>query len=207
MKEKRKYSTCLKARRRKYFEKEKRLMTLAKGEQVIKGWNYAASKQKGGEKKSASLIVTDKRIISEIKGSRSVSRQEIPLQAVKSIDMANSSPSKVGPIIAMIFGALLVIVGLIMTGKLGNQGYFAFLPILLGVLMVIAAILKLMRMAFVLVISTEGTEGTPLAIGASSWTQKRKTKSGKIKVRVNRASVLEIFDSLGAIVFTYKNER
>ena len=74
-------------------------------------------------------------------------------------------------------------------------------------LMVIAAILKLMRMAFVLVISTEGTEGTPLAIGASSWTQKRKTKSGKIKVRVNRASVLEIFDSLGAIVFTYKNER
>ena len=78
-------------------------MTLAKGEQVIKGWNYAASKQKGGEKKSASLIVTDKRIISEIKGSRSVSRQEIPLQAVKSIDMANSSPSKLGPIIAMIF--------------------------------------------------------------------------------------------------------
>ena len=52
-------------------------MTLAKGEQVIKGWNYAASKQKGGEKKSASLIVTDKRIISEIKGSRSVASSQV----------------------------------------------------------------------------------------------------------------------------------
>ena len=61
-------------------------LLLAKGEQVVKVFQYGEKKQKGlfASKKDnikRSLIVTNKRIISQAEGQNATARKEIPLSA------------------------------------------------------------------------------------------------------------------------------
>lgn len=175
-------------------------MKLAQGEQILKEWNYAKSKQKG-KRDSASLIVTNKRIVSDIAGNRGETREEIPISSVKSLAMKNQTPDTIKAVFMIVFGLVLAAVG-IGLGVNMNPVMFAFSG--MGIVLLIVGIVILTRISFVLIIFTEGIEGTPLSVGASSSASKGKKPKGKIKVKVNKASVLDMFDSLGAIVFTYK---
>lgn len=176
-------------------------MKLAQGEQILKEWNYASSRQKG-EKKSASLIVTNKRIVSDVSGNLETSRQEIPLDSVKSLYMKNRTPSKAQPVFLIVFGVILIILGIGLMSKIGSIALLgaAGIP---GALLIVIGIILLSRIAFTLTITTNGVEGDPMEIGASSFSKSKK-KAGKIKVKVDKDVVGDIFESLGAVILTYK---
>ena len=175
-------------------------MLLSKDEGVIKEWNYAVSK-KGMEKTEASLVVTNKRVVHDVKNYHSISRTEIPLKEVKSIDYYSNSKISIGAVLAIIFGVVLAIVGFVLMGKLGDDAGIAAIPIVFGVVLVIAGIIGLSKSAFTMVLYTSGIVTEMLSIGASAIKPKRKRKrGGKVKIKVDKNVAADIIDSLGAIV-------
>lgn len=177
-------------------------MKLAQDEQILKSWNYSSIRQKG-EKKEASLIVTNKRIVSDISGNRECSRHEIPIGSVKSISMKHAFPSKWAPILLIIFGIIMFIAVIVVQAMVIAGGapimWVALVP---AVIFIVVGIILLSKNSFMLIITTSGVEGDALLIGVSNFLR-RKRSGGKMKLKVNRDVVRDIYDSLGSIVFTY----
>lgn len=172
-------------------------MLLSKEENVIKEWKYAVSK-KGVEKTEASLVVTNKRVVHDVKNYHSISRTEIPLKEVKSVDFASNSKVSIGAILSILFGVVLAIVGFILMGQKELSG-IAIIPIILGVVLVVVGIIGLSKSAFVMVLY--GDRGFDmLNIGASAIKTKRRKRSKKTKIKVDKKVAAEIIDSLGAII-------
>ena len=155
---------------------------LANSESMIKAWTYAHSKQRL-ERKEHSLIVTDKRIIASSESNKSVTRREIYLQDVKSMDYNFTQRGIFGAVICLIFGILTAVA-------------------IIGIFFIAHAVKMFRDKKFILTITTEGFESFGLEIGASSFFAKKR---GKIKVRVNKEDVFDIIDELGAIVLDVKS--
>ena len=180
-------------------------MILVKGEGVIKEWNYAVSKQKS-EKTTASLVVTNKRIIHDIQNKHSIERTEVPIAEVKSVHFVSSSKSNLGAIMMIVLGVILAIVGIVlMTGQNPAMSAIGFLPIFLGVVLVIVGILGLNKCAFGMEVLTRELEGTSLVAGAIGYSSKKKKRKTKIKIKVNKEVVADIIDSLGAIIIDFQS--
>ena len=175
------------------------VMTLANGEQIIKDWEYATQKGSTGKMKK-SLIVTNKRIVHEMHSHIARSHNEIPLNSVKSISMSSVRKTPVGAILAIIFGAIIAIAGLVM--GFGQNGTMAtMLPMLLvGVILIVIGILGLGHGAFTLEIATKGLEGSSLYIGTSNIVTKKRRKQKKVKIKIDLKVVDDIMDTLGAIL-------
>ena len=173
-------------------------MLLSKEEGVIKEWKYAVSK-KGVEKTEANLVVTNKRVVHDIKNYHSISRTEIPLKEIKSVHYYSNSKLSVGAIFAIIIGIVSAILGFVLMGKAGDAAGIAAIPIVFGVILVIAGIIGLSKSAFTMVLYTHGIFTEVLNIGASAIKSKRK-KGGKIKIKVDKNVAADIIDSLGAII-------
>lgn len=156
-------------------------MKLANSESMIKAWTYATSKQ-GSERKEHSLIITDKRIISSSESKRMVTRREIYLQDVKSMDYTFAQRGLFWAVICLIFGILTAIA-------------------LVGIFFIVKAVKMFKDKSFILTITTEGFESYGLEVGATSFFARKR---GKIKVRVNKHDVLDIIDELGAIILDVK---
>jgi hypothetical protein len=158
-------------------------MLLAKDEVVIKNWDYAHAKQKR-IKTTASLTVTNKRIVYTLENQERIDRQEVPLQDVKTIACEKRTASNFWPIVMIVFGALLSIV-------------------IVGIPLLIKGIRSLNQGSFQLEITTYGVEGSSLDISASKVLFRKKNR-GRLSVSINREAAQEIVDTIGAIIIDNK---
>lgn len=158
-------------------------MLLAKDEVIIKNWDYAHAKQKR-IKTTASLTVTNKRIVYTCENQQRIDRQEIPLQEVKTIACEKRIAPNFWPIVKIIFGGLLSLV-------------------LIGIPLLLSGIRSLNQGSFTLEITTYGQEGSSMDLSASKMLFRKKNR-GTLKVSIDRAIVQEIVDSIGAIIIDNK---
>ncbi len=176
-------------------------MQLANNEHIIREWEYATSKTGVADlnKTKATLTVTNKRIVHDVRNKLEVSRDEIQLHDVKAVHMSHATKSKVRPIMTIILGVLIMIAGIILSAK---AGVAALLPVflILGGIVVVVGILKLRGGALTLSITTRDSEGSSLSIGAMGGKGLGKKSTGTLKVVVNNAVATEIVDMLGAII-------
>ena len=158
-------------------------MLLAKDEVVIKNWDYAHSKQKRIQT-TASLTVTNKRIVYTCENQQRIDRQEIPLKEVKTIASEKRIAPNFWPIVKIIFGGLLSLV-------------------LIGIPLLLSGIRSLNQGSFTIEITTYGQEGSSMDLSASKMLSNKKNR-GRLKVSINREVVQEIVDTIGAIVLDNK---
>ncbi len=178
-------------------------MQLANNEQIIREWDYATSKNGVVDlnKTKATLTVTNKRIVHDIRNNLEITRDEIHLSDVKTLHMSHAKKSKFGPILWIIAGIAVFILGIILSSQMGEGGG-ALIPVfaILGAILVVVGIIKLRGGALTLTITTQGSEGSSLSIGAWGGKGLGKKAGGKIKVIVNNAVAAEIVDTIGAII-------
>ena len=177
-------------------------MFLASSESKIKEWEYGSVKIKRKVTKST-LTVTNKRIIKTERSATKLEQQEIPISSVKSIHCTHDVPSKLGAILMIIFGILLMVVGAYIMMEESDYMIPAVVGVVLGLIMMIAGIKRLNQGQFSLVITTVGVEGESLTAGLVKW-YKKVGRGGKMKVKINNAVVEDLIASLGAIVAEYR---
>ena len=158
-------------------------MLLAKDEVVIKQWDYAHAKQKRIQT-TASLTLTNKRIVYTCENQQRIDRQEIPLSEVKTIASEKRVASNFWPIVKIIFGGL-------------------FSLVLIGIPLLLDGIKSLNQGSFTIEITTYGQEGSSMDLSASKMLTRKKNR-GTLKVSINREVVQEIVDSIGAIIIDNK---
>lgn len=163
--------------------KGEKFMKLASNEQILRSWTYASTKQ-GSERSELKLTVTNKRIVSDEIGTTRKTRQEVPLDAVKSLAFQRETGT----------GWLLIILGVLL------------LVVLVGVVLIYFGVKKLMSGEFSFVISTYGEEGTPLEMGVSVAYGGSK-KAARLKIKIDQHMAEEIMDTLGAIVVENRAEQ
>ncbi|MBO5851859.1 MAG: hypothetical protein J6R29_05965 [Clostridia bacterium] len=164
-------------------------MILAKNETLIKEWKYGTKTQKKLVTDST-LIITDKRIISETSNKNYISRSEIPVNCVKSVSGSHKTPSKLPAYLLIGFGIPLCLV-------------------IVGIFMIMAGLERLKAGEFELCIATEGLEGEPLEVGYTSglkslFNRRKARKAPKVKVRINNAICHEIVETIGSIIIENK---
>ena len=158
-------------------------MFLAKDEVVIKNWDYAHAKQKRIST-TASLTVTNKRIVYTCENQERIDRQEIPLSEVKTIACQKRTAPNFWPIVMIVFGAI-------------------FSLVLIGIPLLLKGIRSLNQGSFMIEITTYGAEGSSMDLSASKTVMKRKNR-GRLKVSIDRNAVQEIVDTIGALIIDNK---
>ena len=178
-------------------------MVLASNEEVIKEWEYG-SVRTGNVVTQSTLTVTNKRIVKTERNARRIDQQEIPLSSVKSIHCTHDVPSKLGAILAIIFGVLIIVAAAVLLGKRTLPAIAAGPIFLAGLVFIVVGIRLLNQGAFSLEISTIGLEGDPLNAGFVKWF-KKPGKGGKVKIKINNYVIDDLIENLGAIITEYRN--
>ena len=170
-------------------------MTLAKNEKIIKEWEYASVKA-GGHTTKKTLTATNKRIIHEVRSSRDITRDEVTLDNVKSLSMSSAKRISVGAVIAIIFGAFLLLAGLVLNFTADMESALTVAMMVIGVIVIVIAIFFLKRAAFTLEILTSGCSS--IYAGSSNIVSSKKNTTVEIKINLGVAN--DIIETLGAII-------
>ncbi len=173
-------------------------LPLTEGESIVKSWAYGKARGSliGGDRQEMSLTVTNKRIINMVDGKKSFSQSEIPIDQVKSVNGSCAKHSRLG---LLIFGIILLIVGIICV--------IAFPPLcaiglIFGVLLLI--LFFLLRGAKInLRIDLENESSNGITI-SSIGTHSNSKKGAKIKIRVNYDVAKQMLNELGALIDSVK---
>ncbi len=175
-------------------------MVLAKDEVLIKDWNYASGKTGllFGLHTEAKIAVTNKRVIYTAENERKIARQEIPLKAAKSVYSSHETVSKLGAIMLMILGVILVVAGIVLTLQDSALAILGIVAIVLGAVVAWLGYTRLNQGAFSLTITTCGIEGESMAVSASRMLGKRQAPVMKVKIHNDIAR--EIVEEIGAII-------
>lgn len=152
------------------------MMKLATGEVIVKDWDYALSKS-AGVKTIANLMVTNKRVVYTAESKRGVSREEIPIDSVKMLNLGSSKQETGLAIVYIILGLL-------------------FTMTIIGIPLLVAGIRMLIQASFNIEIVTKGVEGTSLDVGVAKMFGKKKKP--RIKVKINKKACLNIVEEFGA---------
>ena len=190
-------------------------MILARDEIIINEWEYAVSKRKKIETKHG-LVVTNKRIVSTIESKRKITQREIPVNSVQNISVMHETPSLLGPILSIIFGILLMVIGAVSLvlafGSLGEEVVMKIIflsagavLLIIGLIMLIIGIKHLNQGAFMLELSSNVLQEHELmAVGFEKIFGSRRV-SGGLRLHINNSVAREIIDTLGAIIIDNKN--
>lgn len=175
---------------------------MAYGEEVVKEWNYAAvSEKKGDDSKSGSckLIITNKRLIHSVSSKGQVSREEIPLKHITSIDTTLSKTRKLW---LLLVAAAVIIVGVVLTVFKIWQAAIPFYVI--GLILIIVSILTKTR--FGLCINTDiGGDNRKIYVCTNSLTPHEPFATispNSVNVKINAAVVEDIINTIGALILT-----
>ncbi len=183
---------------------------LCKNEKILKNWTFA-SEEAGNGTYNHCLTVTNKRMVATSASPNSISRTEIPIDSVKSInDSYYATEEKTnnpnGSIV--LAGILLLIARIILIAVfIGNLAGMIIGPILglTGLIIVIVGATRSKTVTasagFSLMVTTAGSEGTPLSVGKSFNSAQTQTQTIQLSnVTINKETVEEILDMLGALV-------
>lgn len=183
---------------------------LCKNEKILKNWTFA-SEETSNATYSHNLTVTTKRIVATSNSPNSISRTEIPIDSVKSINGSYSSTEEKtnnpngGIVLA---GILLLIAGIILIAVFMNSLAGLIIGPILGLTGLIIIIVGATRSktvtssaGFSLTVTTAGSEGTPLSVGKSFNSAQTQTQTIQLpNVTINKETVEEILDMLGALI-------
>lgn len=153
----------------------------ANGENVIKSWDYATEKNKRTGSSTASLTVTNKRIIAVKSGKISLEREEIAIDDVIGVSVGIDRP------------------------KISWWNVFCgvvwFIAII-GIVILVKEYLRLKQGAFALVLHTreEGGSGLELYVNSIKPKKNSRRKNNKIKIALDRACAYEIAEEVGAMI-------
>lgn len=181
-------------------------LKLAKNEIIIKRFDYTTRKIKNSKR---SLIVTNKRIISEIMDRNSVMRKEIPVSEAEyiSTSYANTKSSLVAFILFLILAIVTGIVGwkvelpvhYMNYGLYGLAGLFLLLScIMLG------KFFKNRAASVEITISGKKMETQVFSLGSSNMSSKSKAKD--LKIQIDRNQSIAMVNELGAVLIDVKNQ-
>ncbi|MGN0803971.1 MAG: cysteine-rich outer membrane protein [Candidatus Coproplasma sp.] len=185
-------------------------LNLSSGETIIRDWKYAVDSTNEGNVEN-SLIITNKRLIATNTSPQTISRTEIPLDAIKSISSSYSSkkieePSSKIPLIVV--GSIFIVIAIvIIIFQLQSNPNPVFLTIgailgIIGICMLIAGLLQKKSFSasasFSLVINTYGQEGKSLSIGKKAGENLSQTIEINT-VAINENDIKDIIDTIGAI--------
>ena len=180
-------------------------MQLSTNEQVLRQWDYATSKSGMVDlnKTQATLTITNKRIIHDVRNKLEISRTEVQVKDVKSVHMTQTRKSKVGPILKIVLGIIIIIAGIILSSAVEIP---ALIPVflVLGGIVVVWGVLSLRGGALTLNLYTYDTSEESLTIGASGGKGLGKKNKSKIKVVVNNDVAFDIVESLTALILYAK---
>ena len=186
-------------------------MQLSKNERVVRQWDYATS-QSGAmdlNKTRATLTVTNKRIVHDVRNKLEISRTEVQLKDVKTVHLTQTKKSMAGPVMMIILGLVFIAVGAAMLAGLvpmeGQAAIIGAIPLFLGVLIAFKGFLSLRGGAFTLNLYTYDSSEESMTIGARGGSGLGKKNNSKIKVIVNNDVASEIVDSLTAIILDAKD--
>ena len=152
------------------------MLKLAKDEVIVKSWDYAQTKS-AGEKTTANLTVTNKRVVRTSESKRGISRDELPLSSIKTVYYGNSKLSTTKAIVCIVFGIL-------------------FFLAIFGIPLLVYGIMMLQQASFHIIIETKGLEGTSLEVGVVHILGKKRRKT--LKVKINKSACANIVDEFGA---------
>lgn len=186
---------------------------LAENEQLLKSWNYATK-----DKKQYNLTVTDKRVVSSEYEQENLTRREISMSTIKSVDGAIKQRKSVSPIILiLIAGILTFIIGITLVFDSIEFISAIFIGIALIVVFILLVVLKKVPLiiirdfSFQLVIETNVLVGSALYVG-SEFNKGAKATTGlfasiknifrkkKVKITIDTVLAKEILDEIGSIV-------
>lgn len=174
---------------------------LGKNEQLVKKWDYATTQDQGfftKNKKQHSLMITNKRLIHEVKGSKTVSREEVGIKNIKSFNVFTYYGINW-------LGLLLIIASLpiIYLGLMSEEMLF----VLVGVLLIVGGVLLLIflkKKGFMLQVYTNGNTRSMNISLLKLGKILLNNKGFKIKLDMNQAK--EISDTLGALIVTLQDQ-
>ncbi len=158
-------------------------MVLAQNETVVKSWRYAQTKQ-GRERTESTLTLTDKRLVSTVKGNHDFSQTEVPLNCICGSSVYVGRKGKLLPILMIILGIPLVILGI-------------------GIVLIKNAVDMLKAGEFQLEIETEGL---PIDFGGVSSFVKAKNRH-KLRVKVDMKAANEIAETLSSLIMNKRAEQ
>ena len=178
---------------------------LASNEVIYKRFDYTTRKAKNSKR---SLIITNKRVISEIMDRTGVKRKEIPVDEAEfvSTSYANTKSSLIGVILLTILAVGFAVVGLKVNMPIPYGQYIAFG---LGGLFLLLALILLIkffknRQATVeITISGIKRETNIISLGSSNMSSKGKMKD--IKIQVDRNQSIKMVNELGATLLDVKS--
>lgn len=170
-------------------------MTYADGEKSVKKWEYAKGSRtiifRGEE--TASLEITNRRVIAETRGKACLSRTELDLNTIQSVGLEYGSGSLLG-VILMIIGALIIGVSLIFGGG-----------VLIGLFAGIGAVCLAIGLSLLGVKVKIVFYLTACSNGFINVSKGRKIKRGYRTIKVNKEQSKEIIETLGAYLLEVKN--
>ena len=157
-------------------------LKLAKGESIVKSWDYSIAGGIGRKKRKRkdNLTITNKRIIHTAYSDIDLSSDEVYVKDAKAI---NASYARNGSFLAI----LKLIVGI------------PLCLLIVGIKIVKSALEDLRACSLTLDVKTAGSEGSTLSLLASGALIKRLTV-GKFKVKVNKEMAQEIVSEIGAVI-------
>lgn len=123
-------------------------------------------------------------MVKTAESKRGVSREEIPMDSVKMLNLGSSKQETGLAIFYIIFGAI-------------------FAMSLIGIPLLIIGIRMLIQASFNIEIVTKGVEGTSLSVGVAKILGKKKKP--RIKVKINKKACLNIVEEFGAAVMEAKS--
>ena len=172
-------------------------MKLAKGEEIFKEWEYAQEKR-WFKTSHMKLTVTNKRIVSDVRGMNKTERKEIPIRLARGVDVVHKKPSLFGVIFWIVIGSFFCLSGIMSIAQ--AQLLYGLIFIVLGVLIILKGVKNLKKGSVSIVVRTDGAEGSPLAAGANSLFV---NKQFRVKLFVDHEVAEDIVESLGLIIMYY----
>ena len=188
---------------------------LAAGESVAKIYSYGnvnARRKKNSVENS--LIVTNKRVIYQSLGARSVARKEIPVEAAEYIDTKYTS-QRAGiwlALLSLLLGAALLVFGLnpFKLGFISQHGLGLSLMIVGGVFLAIAIFLFIRlriyrrRGSVEVIISGRLAEHELLSFGVSNLKIRQKQVE-RLRIKVDKNVAVDMVNELGALLLNIRS--
>lgn len=187
---------------------------LAAGESVAKIYSYGHISS--GRKKNTienSLIVTNKRVIYQSLGNKTVSRKEIPVEAAEYIDTKYTT-QRVGiwlTVFSFLIGAVLLVLGLDVLKIEFISKYGLGLPLIVagGVFLALAlfCVIRLIchrrRGAVEVIISGRLMENELLSFGVSNLKVRQK-QAERLRIKVDKNVAVDMVNELGALLLNIR---
>lgn len=178
-------------------------MLLAKGESVVKEWNYSKVSR---SEVMAKVILTNRRLVHYTSNPIASMQEEVPVSKIKNISYTNhpATSSKAG----IIFGLIVALLGgLMLLFSMEENDFFVpgVITLLVGGAILLIALAsygasKMLGAKFTLLVTTIGSDGSGLEIGNAVNLAGKRVKPEIIGIVVDSDTVEDLMNSLGAYI-------